>query len=324
MKKNKYVKISYKQAMTEAHKEEMLRDDSVIIMGEDIVLHGNSSLINMFDDNRIWSTPISENAFTGMAVGAAMTGLRPVVDLTVASFTYLASDQIINQASKLHFMTGGQMKVPVVYRMCMYYNMGMAAQHSDRPYSMYMNSPGLKILLPSTPADMKGLLKSAIRDDDPVLIFEDANLWDNEDWVSTDSEKLVPIGKAEIKKHGSDVTIIAIGAALTTVLAAVKKLERNGISAEVIDPKTLVPLDKNTLINSVVKTGKLIIVDNAHRTASVGSEITAIIVEEAFEALKAPIQRITTPDVHVPFSPELEALIYPSSDAIIAAVNKVL
>ncbi|HAB39489.1 MAG TPA: alpha-ketoacid dehydrogenase subunit beta [Rhodobacteraceae bacterium] len=314
-------KITYKQAMTDAHKEEMLRDERVIVMGEDIVLHGNSELIGMFDSKRIWNTPISENAFTGMAVGAAMTGLRPVVDLTVASFTYLASDQIINQASKLRYMTGGQMQVPAVFRCCMYYNLGMAAQHSDRPYSMFMNSPGLKILLPSSPANMKGLLKSAIRDNDPVLIFEDVNLWDQEEWVSTDPEVLIPIGEAEIKRQGTDITIVAIGATLNVVLEAAQALEIQGISAEVIDPRTLVPLDTETLITSVRKTGRLIIVDNAHRTASVGSEIAAIIVEKAFKYLKAPIQRVTTPDVHVPYSPPLEALVYPNCADILAAAT---
>ena len=318
---NANTKITYKQAMTEAHKEEMLRDERVIVMGEDIVLHGNSELINMFDSKRVWNTPISENAFTGMAVGAAMTGLRPVVDLTVASFTYLASDQIINQASKLRYMTGGQMKIPVVFRCCMYYNLSMAAQHSDRPYSMFMNSPGLKILLPSTPANMKGLLKSAIRDDDPVLIFEDVNLWDQEECVSTDPEVLIPIGQAEIKREGSDITIVAIGATLNIALEAAQILEDQGISAEIIDPRTLIPLDTEALITSVRKTGRLVIVDNAHRTTSVGSEIAALIVERAFKSLKAPIQRITTPDVHIPYSPKLETQVYPTCTDILDTVQ---
>ena len=319
-----HTKLSYMEAIVQAQKEEMLRDDSVILIGEDIATYGGGALFDTFGEKRLWSTPISENAFTGMAVGAAMTGLRPIVDLTIASFVYLASDQIINQAAKLRYMTGGQMQVPAVFRACMYYGNALAAQHSDRPYPMFMNTPGLKILVPSTAADMKGLLKSAVRDDDPVLIFEDMNLWAKKEMVSTDPDTLVPIGQADIKRTGSAVTIIAIGGALPKALAAAKALEQEGIDVEVVDPRTLVPLDKETLINSVAKTGRCVIVDHAHRTGSVASEIAAVIAEEAFESLKKPIQRVTTPDVHIPFSPTLEKPLYPSKDSIVAAIKTIL
>lgn len=259
-----------------------------------------------------------------MAIGAAMTGLRPIVDLTIASFTYLASDQIINQASKLRYMTGGQMQIPIVFRAGMYYNINNAAQHSDRPYPFFMSAPGLKIVIPSTPADMKGLMKAAVRDDDPVMVFEDCNLWAKKESVPSDMDYLIPIGSADVKKAGSDVTIVSIGACLTTVMAAVKALEKEGVSVEVVDPRTLVPLDKDTIMASVAKTGRLVIVDNAHRTNSAASEIAAVVAEEAFESLHKPIVRVTTPDTHIPASPVLENIIYPSEEDICSAVKSIL
>ena len=315
--------LSYMDAIVQAQKEEMLRDERVVMIGEDVSIYGGTELVRSFDENRVRNMPISENSFTGMAIGAAMTGLRPIVDLTIASFTYLAADQIINQASKLRYMTGGQIQVPIVFRAGMYYKIGNAAQHSDRPYPFFMSAPGLKIIVPSTAADMKGLLKSAVRDDDPVMIFEDCNLWAKKDLVSTDPDFLIPIGCADIKRPGSDVTIISIGACLPMVLAAAKTLQKQGISAEVVDPRTLVPLDKEVLIRSVAKTGRLVIVDNAHRTNSAASEIAAVIAEEAFESLRKPIQRVTTADVHIPFSPVLEKIVYPTVADVIGAVNKI-
>ena len=319
-----HIKMSYMEAIVAAEIEEMKRDKRVILMGEDLSIYGDGNITTEFGSSRVWSTPISENSFTGAAIGAAMTGLRPMVALNIASFMYLASDQIINQAGKLHFMTGGQMKVPVVFRCTLYHNCAIAAQHSDRPYPMFMNAPGLKIIAPSTPADMKGLLKSAVRDDDPVVIFEDTNLWGSRGMVPTDPDHLVPIGKADIKRDGSDVTIVSISGCLKPVLAAAKLLEKEGISVEVVDPRTLVPLDKETIVKSVRKTGRLVLVDNANRTCSAVSEIAAIVSEEAFESLTKPIQRLTTPDVHVPASPGLEKLLYPTKEQIVNAVKKIL
>jgi len=206
----------------------------------------------------------------------------------------------------------------------MFYNMSIAAQHSDRPYPMFMNAPGLKVIAPTMPADMKGLLKSAIRDDDPVLVFEDTTLWTTKEDVSTDPEYLVPIGKADVKLEGSDITIIAIAGAMKPALAAAKALKVEGISVEVVDPRTLVPLDKESLIRSVAKTGRLVVVDVANRTCNAAAEIAAMIAEEAFESLKRPIRRLSPPDVHVPFSPALERSLFPTQGTIVAAVKSLL
>ena len=311
--------MSYMDAIVQAEMEEMLRDERVVLMGEDLSIYGDGKIFTDFDSTGSEYAHI-ETSFTGMAVGAAMTGLRPMVALNIASFMYLASDQIINQAGKLHFMTGGQMKVPAVFRCTLYHNCSVAAQHSDRQYPLFMNAPGLKIVAPSTPADMKGLLKSAIRDDDPVIVFEDTNLWSSRGLVPVDPDVLVPIGKADIKREGSDVTV-TISGCLKPAMAAAKELEKMGISAEVVDLRTLVPLDKETIINSVRKTGRVVLVDNAHRTCSAVSEIAAIVVEEAFESLRKPIQRLTTPDVHVAASPVLKKILYPNKQDIISAVK---
>lgn len=316
--------LTYLQAIVEAQREEMQRDERVILIGEDIAIYGGAPLFKTFDEKRLKNVPISENSFTGMGVGAALTGLRPIVDLTIASFVYLASDQIINQAAKLRYMTGGQLKVPIVFRATTYYNVGNAAQHADRPYPFFMNVPGLKIIAPSTATDMKGLMKAAIRDDDPVMIFEDINLWTRKELVPTDVDFLLPIGRADIKRAGRDVTIVSIAGCLPKALLAAEALEQEGISAEVIDPRTLVPLDVETLLSSVAKTGRLVIVDNSHRTGSVASEISAVVAEEGFESLRKPIQRVTTPAVHIPFSPALEKPLYPNPQSIAAAVKRIL
>jgi pyruvate/2-oxoglutarate/acetoin dehydrogenase E1 component len=319
-----HVRMSYLDAIVQAQVEEMERDDRVIMMGEDIAIYGSGDLVERFGSNRIWPMPISEPGFAGVGIGAAITGLRPIIDFNIASFMYLASDQIINQASKLRFMTGGQIKVPIVFRVCMYYGASIAAQHSDRPYPLFMNVPGLKIISPTSPADVKGLLKAAIRDDDPVIFFEDTKLWPVKEDVPTDPDHLVPIGKADIKRAGNDVTIVAISGAMRPTLEAAKALAEQKISVEVIDPRTLKPLDMDTIIKSVAKTGRLMVVENAHRMVSASSEIAAIVAEEAFETLKRPIIRLTAPDVHVAFSPALEKALYPSKEQIIAAVKRLL
>lgn len=316
--------LTYLNAIVEAQREEMLRDERVILIGENIDIYGGSALFDTFDGTRLRNVPISENSFAGMGIGAALTGLRPIVDLTIASFVYLAADQIINQAAKLRYMTGGQLSVPIVFRACAYYNICNAAQHSDRPYPLFMNVPGLKIVAPATPADMKGLLKAAVRDDDPVLVFEDMNLWTQKAQVATDPDHLVPIGEADIKIEGSDVTLVSIAGCLPKVLNAARALRGNGVAAEVVDLRTLVPLDRETLLRSVQKTGRVVIVDNSHRTGSVASEVSAVIAEEGFQSLRAPIQRVTTPDVQIPYSRALEKPLYPSEERIIAAVERLL
>jgi pyruvate/2-oxoglutarate/acetoin dehydrogenase E1 component len=319
-----YTRMSYLDALVQAQIEELERDERVIVMGENIEIYGGGKLVERFDSKRIWNMPISETSFTGVGIGAAITGLRPIVDLTIASFMYLASDPIINQAAKLRFMTGGQVQVPIVFRCCMYYGASLAAQHSDRPYPMFMNVPGLKILCPSDPADVKGLLKSAVREDDPVIIFEDTKLWPVKGEVPTDPDYLVPIGKADIKRAGSDVTIVAIGGAMRVTLEAAEALAVHGISVEAIDPRTLKPLDTETIINSVAKTGRLVLVENAHRMATPSAEIAAIVCEEAFDSLKKPILRLSAPDVHVPFSSALEMGLFPTKEKIISAVKRLL
>lgn len=313
--------LTYLSAILEAEKEEMARDPRVILIGEDIALYSASGVLGQLDPKRIWNAPICELGFSGMAVGAAITGLRPIVDLTIASFVYIACDQIINQAAKIRFMTGGQVRVPVVFRMSMWHNGANAAQHSDRPYPMFMNVPGLKVIAPATPADMKGMLKSAIRDDDPVIVFEDNDLWAKKEAVPADPDFLVPLGKAAVRRVGTDVTIVSVAGCLLHALPAAEQLAQEGISAEVIDVRSLVPLDKATILASVAKTGRLVVVDYAHRTAGAAAEIAAIVAEEGFATLKAPIQRVTTPDVQIPFSPKLERPLYPNKEKIMAAVR---
>ena len=317
-----FVRMSYLEAIVQAQIEEMERDERVIMMGEDVAIYGSGALVQRFGPKRVWAMPISENSFAGVGIGAAITGLRPIIDFNVASFMYLASDQIINQASKLRYMTGGQVKVPAVFRVCMFYGAALAAQHSDRPYPLFMNVPGLKIISPTSPSDVKGLLKSAVRDDDPVMFFEDTKLWPLKEDVPTDPDHLVPIGKAAIKRSGSDVTIVAVSGAMRPTLAAAKTLGEEGISAEVLDPRTLKPLDFDSIIKSVAKTGRLVLVENAHRMVNASSEIAAVVCEEAFESLKRPIVRLTAPDVHVGFSPALEQGLYPQEDQIVAAVKR--
>ena len=317
-------RMSYLDAIVQAQIEELDRDERVIMMGEDIAIYGSGKLLERYDSRRIWNTPISETSFTGVGIGAAITGLRPIIDFNIASFMYLASDQIINQAAKLRYMTAGQVKVPIVFRVCMFYGMSLAAQHSDRPYPLFMNVPGLKIISPTTPADVKGLLKAAVRDDDPVLMFEDTKLWPMKGDVPNDPDFLLPIGKADIKHAGTDITIVAIAGAVRTALDAVKSLSDEGISAELIDPRTLKPLDIETIIQSVAKTGRLVVVENAHRICGLGSEIVATITEEAFAYLKKPTLRLAAPDVHVPFCPVLEERLFPGKNQIIAAAKSLL
>lgn len=314
--------ISYFEAILRAQREEMKRDPRVIMIGEDIAQFAAIGALGRVDERRVWSAPISELGFTGMAIGAAITGLRPIVDLTVANFLYLAMDQIVNQAAKLRYMTGGQLGVPIVFRAALWHNGANAAQHSDRPYSMFMNVPGLKIVVPATPTDMKGLLKAAVRDDDPVLVFEDKSLWGVAEPVPTDHDFLVPIGKAALWREGDDVTIASIGSCLAAALDAAGQLEPLGIAAEVIDLRSLVPLDRDAILSSVAKTGRLVVVDAGPRTAGAAAEIAALAVEEAFDRLKAPVRRVVAPDVNIPFNPAQERPLFPSAERIVAAVRQ--
>jgi acetoin:2,6-dichlorophenolindophenol oxidoreductase subunit beta len=304
----------------------MRRDPRVFIMGEDLrtnVFGTAAGFVEEFGPQRVLNTPLSEGGFTGAAAGAAMVGMRPIVDFTIAPFMYVAMDQIVSIVAKSTYLYGGQAKVPLVLRANMIYGNSAAAQHSDRPYPMFMGVPGLKIIVPSNPYDMKGLLKSAVRDDDPVLCFEDGKLWGVKGDVP-EEEYLVPLGKADIKREGSDVTVVAIGAMVPQALEAARLLEAENISVEVVDPRSLVPLDREAILSSVKKTGRLVAVDVAHRTCSAASEIAAIVAEKAFWDLKGPVMRVTTPDNHLPFSSAMEKGLLPNKDKIVDAIRQTL
>ncbi|MDJ0847535.1 MAG: transketolase C-terminal domain-containing protein [Myxococcota bacterium] len=313
--------LGYVEAIHEAQLGEMRRDPTVVLIGEDI--HGLTLGPYAGLEDRLWSAPISESGFTGMAVGAALTGLRPIVDLLISSLLYVAMDPLVNQAAKLRAMTGGQARVPLVIRSALWHGGSYAAQHSDRPYPMFMNAPGLKVAVPATPADAAGLLRTAVRDDDPVMIFEDRNLARTRGPVPEDAPP-VAFGAARRHREGSDVTLVAIASALPETLAAADTLAAEGVSAEVLDPRTLVPLDRAGILASVAKTGRLVVADPAHRTCGAAAEIAAVVAEQGFDTLCAPIQRVATPDVPVPFSPALEAGLFPHRDAIADAARRTL
>ncbi len=317
-------RMTYLDALGLAQREELEADATTIIIGEDITLYAAGGAYGDINMNRVRSAPISECGFAGMAVGAAMTGLRPIVDLTIANFVYLASDPIINQAARLRYMTGGQFKVPVTFRASMWHNQANAAQHSDRPYPMFMNVPGLKIVCPATPADAKGLLKAAIRDDGPVLVFEDNDLWGMKDEVPIDTDFVVPLGKAKTHREGGDVTIISVSGCLRHALKAADDLAKDGISADVVDLRTLLPLDNEAILGSLSKTGRVVIADAAHRTCGAAAEIAAIIVEDGFDLLKKPVRRVVTPDVPIPFAQTMEKPLYPSRESIAAAARSLM
>jgi len=313
--------ITFQQALEEAVAEEMRRDPRVITMGTDFT--GNPA--KEFGPSRVRFTPISEAVLTGMGLGAAGCGLRPIVNWRMVTFSFVAMDQVVNQASKIRYMFGGQADFPVTYRCSTGGGIGLAAQHSQSPYSMWMHLAGLKIVLPATPADAKGLLKSAIRDNNPVVSFECSRLATMTGPVP-DGDHLVPLGVAAIPRRGTDVTIVGLAYYVPEALAAAAELEREGISVEVVDPRTLVPMDVDTLRASAQKTGRVVIVDEAPATCSAAAEIAAARVEdpETFRALKAPVRRVCAAPVPVPYSPPLEQAALPSREDIKAAVYEVL
>jgi pyruvate dehydrogenase E1 component beta subunit len=318
--------LRYSDAIHAALAEEMERDERVFVMGEDCTtgLWPTRGLAERFGAHRVLNTPLSELGFTGAGIGAAMTGMRPVVDLEIASFVYNALEQLANQAAKNHYMFGGQRSVPLVVTCSMSSRPGsQAAHHSDRPFPLLMNIPGLKIVCPATPGDVKGLLKSAVRDPDPVVVFYDSALMLSSGPVGG-PEDLVPIGVGRRCREGRDVTVVAISGTTVKALEAAERMEEHGISLEVIDPRSLVPLDTEMILDSVARTGRLVIADPANRTCGAASEISARVAEEGFDLLRAPIVRVTTPDVVVPFSPTLEAELYPTTQKIVDAVTKVV
>ena len=315
-------KITLSQAVNEAIAEEMRRDETVILIGEDVAEAGTpfkvlSGLVEEFGTDRVIDTPIAEPGFMGIAVGAAMTGLRPIVDLMFGDFLYLVMDQLCNQAAKTHYMSGGKLIVPLVLRTNLGATRRSAAQHSQSLHALVAHIPGLKVAMPSSAYEAKGLLKSAIRDDNPVVIFEDKLMYQDKAPVP-EEEYLLPLGEAAVLREGLEVTLIGTSSMRQVCEKAAEILEADGISAEVVDPRTLVPLDEGTILGSVRKTSRAIVVDEGHQNFGVTAEIAARISEKAFYHLDAPVIRMGAMDVPVPFSPALEDLTVPTPEAVAA------
>jgi acetoin:2,6-dichlorophenolindophenol oxidoreductase subunit beta len=313
--------LTYAQAGLEAVAEEMRRDPKIFYMSTDAL----APLLSEFGSQRMRATPITEAAVTGMSIGAAGSGYRPIVDWRQVTFAFVAMDQIVNQAAKIHYMFGGQRTFPLTYRANVGGGTRLAAQHCQCPWSMFMNLSGLKMFLPSTPADMKGLLKSAIRDNNPVISFESNRLLTMKGPVP-EGDYTIPLGKADVKRTGTDVTVVAVAWLVHESLAAAAELEKEGISVEVVDPRTLVPLDVETIRASVQKTGRLVVADEAGPTAGLSAEIAAITVEDpdTFASLKAPVKRVCALNVPIPYSPVLEDFVFPDRRRIIAGIREVL
>jgi len=318
--------ISFSEAIREAMVEEMRRDQSVFLIGEDVGAFGgvwgvSAGMLEEFGGERVRDTPISEIAIVGAGLGAAMVGMRPIVEVMFGDFLMCAGDQIANQVAKARFMSGGKADVPLTIRVTSGAPGSAAAQHSQSPESWFMNVPGLKIAVPASPADAKGLLKSAIRGEDPVLFFEHKMLYAERGPVPQDTAFMVPFGQAALLREGSDVTLIGIGIMVKKALEAADLLAQAGISAEVIDPRTLVPLDKETLIRSAAKTGRVVIAHEAHRRSGPAAEIAAMLAEEAIEYLDGPIVRVAARNVPLPYSPVLEEFVLPGVEDIVQAVR---
>ena len=320
--------ITYAECLREALREEMRRDDRVLIMGEDVGVFGGifkvtEGLYKEFGPDRVMDTPISEAAIAGTATGAALLGMRPVSEIMFMDFITIASDQIVNQAAKIRYMFGGQAKVPAVFRTNMGAGRSSAAQHSQSLHAWIMHVPGLRLVLPSCPYDAKGLLKTAIRDDNPVVFVEHKLLYTTKGPVP-EEEYTIPFGQAKIRRDGDDATIIALSSMVNCALEAASQLQNEQISVEVIDPRTLNPLDLETLTASVKKTHRAVVVDEGCLTGGVGAELAALLQEHVFDYLDAPIKRLAAPDVPVPFSPSLEKLVTPSVEQIMASVKQVM
>ena len=312
--------LTLAQAVNEALAEEMRRDPAVFIIGEDVAEAGTpfkvlKGLVEEFGTGRVIDTPISEPGFTGIALGAAMTGMRPVVDIMFGDFMTLVMDQVANQAAKVHYMSGGKLRAPMVIQTTLGATRRSAAQHSQSLQAWVSHVPGLKVALPSTPYDAKGLLKTAIRDDSPVIVFEDKMMWNLRGPVPAE-EYLIPFGVADVKRVGHDVTLVATSSMVQVALAAAELLLGHGIEAEVVDPRTTVPLDRETLVRSAAKTGRCVVIDEGYQSYGVTAEFASIIAEGAFYHLDAPVQRIGALDVPVPFSPVLEDETVPTPEKV--------
>jgi acetoin:2,6-dichlorophenolindophenol oxidoreductase subunit beta len=312
--------LTFAEAVREALAEEMRRDPSVFIMGEDVAEAGTpfkvlSGLVEEFGKERVMDTPISEPGFTGLGVGAAITGMRPVIDIMFGDFLTLTMDQIVNQAAKIHYMSGGKMKAPIVFRTTLGATRRSAAQHSQSLQAWVSHVPGLKVVIPSTPYDAKGLLKTAIRDDNPVVFIEDKMMFKMKGPVPAE-EYTIPFGVADIKRRGEDITLVATSSMVQIALGAADKLMQIGISAEVIDPRTTSPLDKQTFIDSAKKTSRAIVIDEGYEAYGVTAELASVIADGAFYYLDAPVKRMGAMDVPIPFSPVLEDLTVPTEETV--------
>ncbi|MDI6696112.1 MAG: alpha-ketoacid dehydrogenase subunit beta [Anaerolineales bacterium] len=321
--------LTFAQAIREALDEELARDPNIFILGEDVgawggVFRCTEGLYEKYGPERVIDTPLSEEGFIGLAVGAAMTGMHPVPEIMFGDFITLAMDQIVNQAAKMRYMTGGQLKVPITFRATMGAGRSSGAQHSQSWHAWFAHVPGLKVVVPSTPYDAKGLLKTALREPNPVVFFEDKVMYAKIKGPVPEEEYTIPFGKADIKREGSDVTLVALSRMVHPTLAAAEMLAKEGISAEVIDPRTLTPLDEETLIQSVCKTGGAVIVDEGYNRFGITAELAAVIAYGAFDYLDAPVERLGAMDVPIPFSPPLEFATIPDEQKIIERVHKVL
>ncbi|HET7209107.1 MAG TPA: alpha-ketoacid dehydrogenase subunit beta [Terriglobales bacterium] len=317
--------LTFAQAIREALAEEMRRDPTVCIMGEDVAEAGTpfkvlSGLVEEFGKDRVLDTPISEAGFTGLAVGAAMTGLRPVVDIMFGDFITLTMDQMVNQAAKVHYMSGGKWKVPMVMRTTLGATRRSAAQHSQSLHAWFCHVPGLKVVLPSTPYDAKGLLKAAIRDNNPVAFFEDKMMYKLKGGVPAD-EYTIPLGAADVKREGDDITLVATSSMVQVALGAAELLATAGISAEVVDPRTLWPLDEETILDSVKKTSRAIVLDEGYERYGITAEIASVIATGAFYDLDAPVKRMGAMHVPIPFSPPLEDVTVPTEQTVFEAAR---
>ena len=319
--------LTFGEAVKEAIAEEMRRDSRVFLLGEDVAEAGTpfkvlSGLVEEFGTQRIVDTPIAEAGFAGLAVGAAMTGLRPIVDIMFGDFITLTMDQMVNQAAKIHYMSGGKWKVPLVMRTTLGATRRSAAQHSQSLHAWFSHIPGLKVVVPSTPYDAKGLMKTAIRDDNPVVIFEDKVMYGKLRGPVPAEEYTIPFGVADIKREGTDITLVATSSMVQVALGAAQMLQEIGISAEVVDPRTMWPLDEKTLIDSATKTSHVIVIDEGYGRYGVAAEIAAVIAEGAFYDLEAPVKRVGAMHVPIPFSPPLEDATVPSEKSVFEAARE--
>jgi pyruvate dehydrogenase E1 component beta subunit len=320
--------LSLGQAVNEALAEELRRDPTVFVLGEDVAEAGTpfkvmSGLVEEFGPERVIDSPISEAGITGVGLGAAMTGMRPVVDIMFGDFMTLVMDQLANQAAKIHYMSGGRLRAPLTVRTTLGATRRSAAQHSQSLHAWPAHIPGLKVVLPATPSDAKGLLKSAIRDDNPVVVFEDKMMFARKGLVP-EGEYTLPLGVADVKREGDDLTVVATSSMVYVALEAADLLAEEGVSVEVVDPRTLVPLDRDAIVSSARKTGRAIVVDEGHESYGASAEIAAVIAHGAFWELEAPVTRVAAMDVPIPFSPVLEDLTVPTPERLVETARALL